>query len=51
VPADLFVGREAELRASLDLLTAKSSGAAQDIVGLPSVGKSTYLERLRARAQ
>jgi hypothetical protein len=46
----LFVGREAELRASLDLLATVREGAVQDVVGVHGIGKSMFLEKLAAEA-
>jgi hypothetical protein len=48
---DLFVGREHELQASLDLLAVPGEGAVRDIVGVRGVGKSSFLHRLSDRAR
>ena len=48
--ADLFVGRQRQLRASLDLLAAPGDGAVQDIVGVRGLGKSAFIERMSDRA-
>ena len=47
---DLFIGRERELRGSLELLAAPGEGAVQDIMGLRGAGKTSFLQQLSDRA-
>ncbi len=48
---NLFVGRESELRGSLEILKNGEGGVVQEIVGVHGIGKSMYLERLAEEAK
>jgi hypothetical protein len=48
---NVFIGRESELRQSLEQLGSPNSGVVHEVVGVHGIGKSCFLDRMTEEAQ